>query len=104
VQPSKERFEPSLDTYIYAYNTSKHESSKYTPFEVMFGRRNLIDYFSTPASFINGCVVYSDEVEFTPKCEKGPRRVLDLLIGLGVRNADTLQIIIVVKHDSITQN
>ena len=25
--------------YLYAYNTLKHKSSKYTPFEVMFGRR-----------------------------------------------------------------
>jgi hypothetical protein len=46
----------------------------------------------------DGCVVYSDEVEFTSKCEKEPRRVLDLPIG--VRKADTLQSYIVVKHDS----
>ena len=28
-----------LDTCVFAYNTSRHESSKYTPFFLMFGRR-----------------------------------------------------------------
>ena len=31
-----------MDTCIYAYHMSKHESSKYTPFEVMFGRRAVL--------------------------------------------------------------
>ena len=38
----KEQWEDYLDTCIYAYNTSKHESSKYTPFEVMFGRQAVL--------------------------------------------------------------
>ena len=29
----------SLDTCVFAYNTSQHESSHYTPFELMFGQR-----------------------------------------------------------------
>lgn len=28
--------------HVYAYNTSKHESSKFTPFEVMFGRKAVV--------------------------------------------------------------
>lgn len=28
--------------HVYAYNTSKHESSKFTPFEVMFGRKAVL--------------------------------------------------------------
>ena len=34
----KDSWEDYLDTCIYAYNTSKHESSKFTPFELMFSR------------------------------------------------------------------
>ena len=42
VDNKKEQWEDYLDTCIYAYNTSKHESSKYTPFEVMFGRHAVL--------------------------------------------------------------
>lgn len=38
VQDKKEDWEEYLSTCVYAYNTSKHESSKYCPFTVMFGR------------------------------------------------------------------
>ena len=31
-----------LDTCIYAYNTSVHESTSFTPFEVMFGRKAVL--------------------------------------------------------------
>ena len=27
-----------MDTCVYAYNTSKHESSRFSPFDIMFGR------------------------------------------------------------------
>lgn len=38
VQDKKEEWEEYINTCVYAYNTSKHESSKYSPFTVMFGR------------------------------------------------------------------
>ena len=38
----KELWEDYLDTCVFAYNTSKHESSKYCPFSVMFGRQALL--------------------------------------------------------------
>ncbi|KAL5460390.1 hypothetical protein EMCRGX_G033836 [Ephydatia muelleri] len=31
-----------LDTCVYAYNTSVHESTSFSPFEVMFGRRDFM--------------------------------------------------------------
>ena len=31
-----------IDSAVFAYNTSSHESTNYTPFEVMFGRKARI--------------------------------------------------------------
>ncbi|XP_065890009.1 uncharacterized protein [Dysidea avara] len=42
VNEKKELWEDYLDTCVFAYNTSKHESSKYCPFAVMFGRQALL--------------------------------------------------------------
>ena len=38
----KESWEDYLDTCIYAYNTARHESSKFTPFELMFSRKAVL--------------------------------------------------------------
>ena len=35
----KKDWDMYLDSRVFAYNTSKHASSLYTPFEVMFGRK-----------------------------------------------------------------
>jgi len=42
VTEKKELWEDYLDTCVFAYNTSRHESSKYCPFSVMFGRQALL--------------------------------------------------------------
>ena len=42
VDEKKERWEDFLSMCVYAYNTSKHESSKYCPFTVMFGRQAIL--------------------------------------------------------------
>ena len=38
----KDEWDLFLETCVFAYNTSKHESSLHTPFELMFGRRAVI--------------------------------------------------------------
>ena len=42
VDEKKECWEDFLSTCVYAYNTSKHESSKYCPFTVMFGWQAIL--------------------------------------------------------------
>ena len=39
VSTKKEAWSAYLDTCVFAYNTSRHESTKFTPFELMFGRK-----------------------------------------------------------------
>ncbi|KAL5515024.1 hypothetical protein EMCRGX_G000133 [Ephydatia muelleri] len=42
VSSRKELWDEYLDACLFAYNTSRHESSLHTPFEVMFGRNAVI--------------------------------------------------------------
>ena len=42
IQEKKEKWDDYLDTCSFAYNTSKHESTKFTPFEIMFGRKAIL--------------------------------------------------------------
>ena len=42
VQEKKETWESYIDTCIYAYNTSRHRSSLFTPFELMFECKAVI--------------------------------------------------------------
>lgn len=39
VHSKKSMWSTYLDTCIFAYNTSRHDSTQFTPFELMFGRR-----------------------------------------------------------------
>ena len=39
IQGSKDEWDEYLDTCLFAYNTSQHESTTFTPFELMFGRQ-----------------------------------------------------------------
>ena len=39
VNSKKQKWSSFLDTCVFAYNTSRHESSKFTPFQMMFGCR-----------------------------------------------------------------
>lgn len=42
VHKKKEVWDEFLDTCVYAYNTSAHESSGFSPFELMFGRKAIL--------------------------------------------------------------
>ena len=42
VEEKKERWEQFLDTCLYAYNTACNESTRYTPYELMFGRKAVL--------------------------------------------------------------
>lgn len=42
VADKKEKWDEFIDSCIYAYNTVEHESTKYTPFELMYGRKALL--------------------------------------------------------------
>ena len=38
-QNKKTQWSKFIDTCVFAYNTSQQESTKYSPFELMFGRK-----------------------------------------------------------------
>ena len=42
IQESKESWDTFLDTCIFGYNTSHHESTLHTPFVVMFGHQAVL--------------------------------------------------------------
>ena len=42
IESKKKTWQDYLDTCVYAYNTSRHDSSKFTPFELMFGRQAVL--------------------------------------------------------------
>ena len=46
VSTKKEMWSSYLDTCVFAYNTSRHESTKYCPFELMFGRKDVRLYLT----------------------------------------------------------
>lgn len=42
IKDKKDSWESYIDSCVYAYNTAVHESSLYTPFELMFGRKAIL--------------------------------------------------------------
>ena len=38
----KDQWDLFLDTCVFAYNTAKHKSTLYSPFELMFGRKAVL--------------------------------------------------------------
>ena len=46
----EELWDEYLDSCVFAYNTSSHESSLLSPFEVMFGRKAIIPIYRKAGS------------------------------------------------------
>jgi len=42
IKDKKSSWEEFLDTCVFAYNTAQHESTHYTPFELVFARKPLL--------------------------------------------------------------
>lgn len=42
IQENKSSWDEFLDTCVFAYNTAEHESTKFSPFELMFGRKPVL--------------------------------------------------------------
>lgn len=42
IRDKQDEWDNCIDSCVYAYNTAVHESSLYTPFELMFGRRAVL--------------------------------------------------------------
>ena len=42
VEKKKESWEQCLDTCLYAYNTACHESTRYSPYELIFGGKPVL--------------------------------------------------------------
>ena len=42
VNQKKECWEEFLDTCVFAYNTAKHDSSQFSPFELMFSHKAVL--------------------------------------------------------------
>ena len=42
VDGKRDKWDGCIDSCVYAYNTAVHESSLYTPFELMFGRKAIL--------------------------------------------------------------
>ena len=64
VHHKKEVWDDFLDSSVYAYNTAVHESSGFTPFDLMLGRKALlpVDVVScqTPHEVLLDCMVEED--------------------------------------------
>jgi hypothetical protein len=59
---AKELWDEHLDSCTFAYNTSRQESTLYTPFEIMFGRKAVLPIDIDE----NGPVFQWTEVRRTP--------------------------------------
>ena len=67
----KESWQDYLDTCVYAYNTSHHDSTRFTPFELMFGRQAVLptDVRSDAVEAVDNIFTAVDEETFQKMVE-----------------------------------
>ena len=69
-ESKKELWDAYLDSCVFAYNTSSHESSLLSPFEVMFGRKAIIpielSYHKAGSELLGEYLTLSNDVSVTP--------------------------------------
>ena len=65
-ESKKELWDEYVDSCVFAYNTSSHESSLFSPFEVMFGRKAVIlielSYLKPGSELLGEYLTLSDQV------------------------------------------
>ena len=87
----KECWEDYLKCCLLAYNTPKHESSKFTPFEVMFGCQAVlpidVHYCTNTASLVHDKQLDDNEVEVRMLHQ---RKVLEV-VKMNIAAAQTRQ-------------
>ena len=75
VNENQDDWDIHVKSVLFAYRTSKHASTKYTPFELMFGRAPVLpielEIQSTPASS-------TDQAESSPDFEDKVRVMMDI--------------------------
>ncbi len=77
VDTKKDSWQDYLESCVYAYNTSKHESTKHSPFEVMFSRKGVlpVDMINVPNCSDELQLSYSEDISFFQSEHAEHRRI-----------------------------
>ncbi len=105
LEDNKNKWDEHLAKLTFAYNSAKHTTTGYTPYEIMFGRKPKvqIDYFYTD----------SDNINHNDNNESFEKRVSDYALELQNRlknmfeivknNRDVIMNKAVIRHDRTTR-
>eukprot|EP00731_Ephydatia_muelleri_P000953 Em0001g953a len=83
-ESKKELWDEYVDSCVFAYNTSSHESSLLSPFEVMFGRKAVIpielSYLKPGGKLLGEYLTLSDQAGAISELKKHRLRMLEIVI------------------------
>ncbi|KAL5515870.1 hypothetical protein EMCRGX_G001111 [Ephydatia muelleri] len=83
-ESKKELWDEYVDSCVFAYNTSSHESSLLSPFEVMFGRKAVIpielSYLKPGGKLLGEYLTLSDQAGSISELKKHRLRMLEIVI------------------------